>query len=333
MWHQILLSPRGESKILRLRWRAVRVVVSLVCLIATPAWADGHSPAFAFSTAILGKGDASFETELMWRSGTVMFGPRVSYGISQNFQISVSSPFHINHGEHPTGRFTAMMPGNPEFEALLGWRFYHASTGIGTRNEATLYAGGSALTQHTPRVDGPALERQPGMYVAFAAGRVARSYDIWAGAGYQRYGEWNRNNPVNSHQSNTLLGSFAAGWRPSFLNKDYPKPDLRFFWETTGEHVGLAWRDRTPGFGGGGGHGHLVPPTPLPSQNGIIYLRNSGGKAVFSGPSFLCTYRSVAVQGGVLFAVMDQPNGRQPQYREELRVVVGVSYYFLGRRK
>lgn len=223
-----------------------------------------------------------------------------------------------------------MMPGNPEAEVLLGWRFYHASTGIGVRNEATIYAGASALTQHVPRDDGPALRRQPGMYVALAAGRVARSYDIWAGVGYQRYGEWT--STIDDHQSNTLLGSFAVGWRPPFLNKDYPKPDVRFLWETTGEHVGLAWRDKTPlgSGGGGGGHGHVTGLPPLP-QNGILHLRNSGGKAVFSGPSFLCTYRSVAFQGGVLFALLDQPNGSQP--REEVRAVVGVSYYFLGRRK
>ena len=266
-----------------------------------------------------------------------MFGPRVSYGIKPNLQISFSSPFHINHGDHPTGRFTAMMPGNPEAEALLGWRFYHASTGIGTRNEATFYGGGSGLTQHVPRADGPALRRQPGMYVALAAGRVSRSYNIWAGVGYQRYGRWESG--VDDHQSNTLLTSLAMGWRPSFLNKDYPRPDLRFFWESTFEDVGLARRDRPPfGTGGGGGHGHdtssaFLPPSPgafLPPSK-LVILRNSGGKAVFSGPSFLCTYRSVAFQAGVLFAALDQPNGSQPQ--ETVRAMIGVSYYFLGRQK
>jgi hypothetical protein len=265
----------------------------------------------------------------MWRSDAVMFGPRASYGIKPNLQISFSSPFHINHGEHPTGRFTAMMPGNPEAEVLLGWRFYHASTGIGTRNEATVYAGGSALTQHVPRIDGPALRRQPGMYLALAAGRVARSYDIWAGVGYQRYGHWESG--VDDHQSNTLLSSLAIGWRPSFLNKEYPRPDLRFFWETTFEDVGLAWRNRPPlTGGGGGGHGHASSRAFPPPPN-LVVLRDSGGKAVFSGPSFLWTYRSVALQAGVLFAALDQPSGSQPQ--DKVRAMVGVSYYFLGRQK
>jgi hypothetical protein len=311
----------------------VKLILCAFSFAGVPAWGDGHGPAFAYSTATLGLGDASIETSLMWRSGAIMFGPRVSYGIKQNLQISFSSPFHINHGEHPTGRFTAMMPGNPEAEVLLGWRFYHASTGVGTRNEATFYGGGSALTQPAPRTDGFALRRQPGIYVALAAGRVARSYDVWAGVGYQRYGHWNSS--IDDHQSNTLPSSLAVGWRPSFLNKDYPKPDLRIFWETTGEDVGRAWRDRTLGAGGGGGgggHGHgesiiFIPPNP----GTIVVLRNSGGMAAFSGPSFLCAYRSVAFQGGVLFAAFYEPNGRQPQ--EKVRAVVGVTYYFLGRRK
>lgn len=310
----------------------MKFVLSLICLIPVSAWGDGHGPAFAYSTATLGSGDASFETAFMWRSGSIMFGPRVSYGIRQNLQISFAAPFDITHGDHPTGRFDAMMPGNPEAEVLLGWRFYHAAPGISTRNEATIYAGASALTQHVPRDDGPPLQRQPGMYVALAAGRVARSYDIWAGAGYQRYGQLESG--LHDHQSNTFLSSFAVGWRPPVLNKDYPKPDLRFFWETTGEVVGLARRAPLPPEAGGkgGGHGHVVPPVfLLQSLNRIVYLRNSGGRDVFSGPSVLCTYRSLAFQGGVLFALLDQPNGRQQQ--EDVRVVVGVTYYLLGRRK
>ena len=103
-----------------------------------------------------------------------MFGPRVVYGFRPNLQISFSSPFHITHGDHPTGRFTAMMPGIPEAEVLVGWRFYHATPGVSTRNEATFYAGGSATTQSLPRSDSPPLRREPALYVALATGRVAR---------------------------------------------------------------------------------------------------------------------------------------------------------------
>jgi hypothetical protein len=175
-------------------------------------------------------------------------GPQFSYGIKENLEISISAPFHVEHGEHPTGRFTAMMPGDPQVAVLLAWRFYHASTGIGSRNEATFYAGASALTQRVPRADGPPLGRQPGLYGVLAAGHVSQRYDVWVGAGYQHYARWTSS--VDDHQSDSLLSSFVVGWRPPFLNKDYPKPDLRFFWEHSREgrlssaRCGPAWKFR-----------------------------------------------------------------------------------------
>src|SRR5271170_4061841 len=128
----------------------MKSVLSLFCVNAICLWADGHGPAFGFSTATLGEGDASAGTALMWRSGVAMIGPFVSYGFTENFQISISSPLDLNHGEHPVGRFTSMMPGDPEAEVLGAWRFHHAATGIGTRNESTLYFGGSGSTQTPP---------------------------------------------------------------------------------------------------------------------------------------------------------------------------------------
>lgn len=302
----------------------------LFWLSALPLRADGHGPAFGYSTATLPLGVMSVETALMWRSGVWMIGPRLTYGLNPNLQISVSAPFHLNHGEHPTGRFTAMMPGIPEVEMLVGWRFLHSSTGIGTRNEATLYAGGGATTQHLPRADGRPLQREPSIYVAAALGHVARSYDVWAGAGYQRYGQWDSGKL--DRQSSSFLSSFVAGWRPSFLNKEYPKPDVRFFWETTGEVIGQAQRDPSViTGGGGGGHSHAIPLAATPTTTGAVVLPNSGGTGIFSGATFLVTYRSVAFQGGVLHALWTEPNGVQPT--ETVRAVVGVTYYFFGGKK
>lgn len=297
------------------------------CLSAARAWGDGDGPAFGYSTAILAPGNASVGTTLMWRSGVTMLGPQVAYGLMQNLQVEVSAPFHLDHGEHPTGRFTATMPGDPQVEVLFGWRFLNKSPGIGTRNEATLYGGVSALTQEVERADGPPLRREPGVYVAAAAGHVSRRYDIWAGAGYQRYGTWSRG--VDDRQSSTLLTSFVVGWRPPFLNHDYPKPDVRFFWETTGDLIGMAQRGVAPP-GTPGGHDHGPPPPP-PNSSGIVILPDSGGTGIFSGPTFLCTYRNMSFQGGVLFALWNQPNGVQAP--ERVRAVAGVTYYFLGRRK
>ena len=275
--------------------------------------------------ATLGKGDSSVESALMWRAGVAMIGPRLAYGVTGNFQLSISAPFHLNHGDHPVGRFTGMMPGNPEAEVLAAWRFHHALTGIGTRNESTLYLGISGSTQVPPRADGPPLHHKPGFYVAAATGHISRRYYVWAGAGYQRYGRWDID--TLDHQSDSLLTSLVVGWRPKFFDKDYPKPDVRFFWETTGERIGRAWRAATASASTGDSHHGTPTPLPAPDSSGIIVLPDSGGSGVFSGPTFLCTFRGVAFQGGLLFSVWRHLNGAQTA--ERFRAVIGLSYFFL----
>ena len=303
--------------------------LGVVCLGASRLLADAHGPTFGYATSTLGAGNSSIETAAMYRSAATMLGPRFSYGLNENLQLSFSAPFHINHGEHPVGRFTAMMPGDPEAEALIAWRFHHAISGVGTRNESTLYLGVSGTTQTLPRTDGPNLARQPGYYVAAATGHISRTYYAWIGGGYEAHGHWGTS---EDHQSNSLLTSVVLGWRPQFFYKDYPKPDVRFFWETTGEQVGQARRTAEP-------PGTPVPPgshtapslLPLPHDSDSVVLPNSGSAGIFSGPSVLYTYRDVAFQGGVLFPVWSQVNGNQPA--QGFRAVIGVSYFFLKGRK
>lgn len=299
-------------------------VLSVFCLSAVYLKADGHGPASGYATTTLGAGDSSIETALMWRSGVAMVSPVVSYGITGNFQLSVAAPFHLNHGDHPVGRFTAMMPGNPEAEVLAAWRFHHTLTGVSTRNESTLYLGTSVSTQLPPRSDGPPLRRAPGFYAGAATGHISRRYYVWAGAGYQQYVSLGED-----HQSSSLLGSVVLGWRPPLWDKEYPKPDVRFFWETTGERIGRAWRSAAAP----AGHGHhgTVTPLPPPDSSGKIVLPNSGGNAVYSGPTMLWTHKSIAIQTGVLFALWRDPNGTQPA--ERIRAMVGLSYFFLGGRR
>jgi hypothetical protein len=314
---------------------------------AVIACADGHGPAFGFGTAVLGAGDTSVETQYMWRDGVSMLGPQITYGLTGNTQISVSAPFHLDHGEHPDGRFTAMMPGNPEVEVLAAWRFHHRLTGVGTRWESTLYMGTSISTQLPPRSDGPPLGRAPGFYLGAATGHISRKYYVWSGAGYEHYASTSVD-----HQSDSLLGSLVFGWRPPFWDMDYPKPDLRVFWESTGEWIGYASRS-TP-VTSITLHSHDVPdpeavlgslaltsdtaslptrepPNPLPNPSGNDNLPNSGGKAVYSGPTVLLTMHGMAFQGGILFAVWRDPNGTQPA--DKIRAIVGVTYFFLKGRK
>ena len=305
------------------------LLLCVVCLGPLRLWADAHGPTFGYATSTLGAGNSSIETVAMYRSGTTMLGPRFSYGVNENLQFSISAPFHLNHGEHPVGRFTGMMPGDPEAEALVAWRFHHAISGIGTRNESTLYLGVSGTTQTPPRSDGPPLSRQPGYYVAAATGHISRTYYAWVGGGYEAHGHWGNS---EDHQSNSLLTSVVLGWRPQFFYRDYPKPDVRFFWETTGEWVGQARRTaEPPGTPVPPGH-HIARTIPLlPHSGDSVVLPDSGSTGIFSGPSFLYTYRDVAFQAGVMFPAWSQVNGSQTA--QGIRAVIGVSYFFLKGRK
>jgi hypothetical protein len=256
-----------------------------------------------------------------------MVAPRFSYGITENFQFSFSAPFHLDHGNFPVGRFTAMMPGEPQAEGLVAWRFHHSLTGVATRNESTLFLGVSGPIQSLPRTDGPPLTGQPAYYAAAATGHISRAYYFWAGGGYQHYGHWGDS---EDHQSDSLLTSTVFGWRPRILNKDYPRPDVRFFWETTGEWTGMAHRGGTGATAPVGG-GHLAAVHDSPGGADYLVLPNSGGRGIFSGPTCLVTFRDIAIQGGVILPVWSQVNGNQPS--QGFRSYIGISYLFLkGRR-
>src|SRR6202011_3350489 len=155
-------------------------ILTALSVSAMRLYAVGHGPAFGYSPATLGRGDSSLDTAFMWRSGVPMIAPMFTYGVTENIQLSLSSPFHLQHGSHPVGRFTSTMPGNPETEVMAAWRFHHALTGVGTRHESTAYFGVSYATQTLPRADGPPLRRGPGVYMGAATGHISRRYYAYA---------------------------------------------------------------------------------------------------------------------------------------------------------
>lgn len=167
-----------------------------------------------------------------------------------------------------------------------------------------------------------------GFYLGAATGLVSRRRYLWVGAGYQRQGRWSSGNA--DRQSDVGLGSLVFAWRPSFFDTEYPRPDIRFFWETTGEWIGSSKRGQSSTMSSGGGHYEDGAPSSSPITR-VAVLPNSGAARVFSGPTFLCTYRGFAFQTGVLFQAWSHLNGNQ--HDEKLRVIAGVTYYFQRGRK
>lgn len=65
----------------------------------------------------------------------------ISYGITQDIQISVSAPAISSSALLASGRVTAMMLATGDFEAPGTWRFRRRDIDVGSRIETIAYGG------------------------------------------------------------------------------------------------------------------------------------------------------------------------------------------------
>jgi hypothetical protein len=273
------------------------VAAALFVLSGTTLGASGHGPVFGGATPTLGKGGWQFDQAWMGRSTEEAveqtLRTMISFGITERIQMSTSVPIPVTTtGQPPMGRMTASMSDAPNIEATGAWRFHVRPAGHGARLESTVFVGASVPT--AARRGG--IRSGPAASVAIASGYASRVHYFWAGAGYEK-----RVARDGDQWGDVGYFSLVYGYRPPFLQLDYPKPDLRFFVEAQGESNG---RTRSGG----------VPNT------------NSGGRILLVGPTTLLLYKQYGVEGGILFPVYQRPNG--PQGRERYRVVVNASYFF-----
>lgn len=259
--------------------------------------ASGHGPVFGAATPTLGKGGWQFDQAWMGRTTEQAVEQTlrslISFGITARVQISTSVPIPLTTGRQPPiGRMTATMSDAPNIETTGAWRFHVRPVGDGARLESTVFAGVSIPT--TSRRGG--IASGPATSVGIASGYASRVHYVWAGAGYEK------RMPRDGDQWGDVgYYSLVYGYRPPFLQLDYPKPDLRFFVEAQGESNG---RTRSNGV-----------PNP-----------DSGGRILLVGPTALLLYKQYGLEGGVLFPVYQRPNGSQE--RERYRVVINASYFF-----
>jgi len=282
--------------------RSLALTLTALGLIAAPgtALATGHGPVFGLATPTLGRGAWSLDVSVMDRilAGThmSMFRPLVSYGITEDVQVSLSlpMPLYVPQGL-PPARTMAMMPSNPDVEVLLGWRFQRTAPAVGARRESTAYVG---FDYPTDAVRG-GVRTSPGLYGAAVTGYASRSFYVWAGALGRRY-----MSPVGEtadHPGDLAMYSFVLGYRPPRFRKELPHADWRAFVEVVGEWTG---KDRVAG----------------------KELSASGGHQVFVGPTLLGLYGSWGISGGPLFQVYGNLNGSQREDR--VRLVVNFTYWF-----
>jgi len=225
-----------------------------------------------------------------------MTRPMLSYGISEDLQVSVSLPMRLYVPEGiPPAHGMSRMPMSPDIELLVGWRFHRRAVAVGTRFESTGYAG---FDYPTDAVRAGA-RTAPGLYGALVTGYASRSWYVWAGGLYRRY--MTPVGPTADHPGDVAMYSMVFGYRPSPFRHDYPLPDWRVFAEVMGE---FAARDVIAG----------------------VERPNTGGHQIFVGPTVLGLYGAWGISGGPVFPVYQRLNGTQPGDR--LRLIVNTTFWF-----
>ncbi len=282
------------------RWR--RAFASVAALLAWPVSlsASGHGPVFGLTTPTNAKGAWAVDFGVMGRTGDgddgAMARAMLTYGFTEDLQLSVSAPLVFASAPFAPARGTAMMPGSGDVEAIGAWRFHRRGTGVGRRFESTAYGGLIVPGPQKPAGMARDLQRAPGVYTAVATGVASRSHYVWAGVGYTRFNERG-----GDQRSDVFSYSAVWGYRPAALRKEYPHWDWRVFVELTGERSGNLRRA------------------------GVEHLGTSGHQ-ILLGPTALGIYKNYAVEGGVQFPVYRDIGARLQ--REAVRYAVNVSYFF-----
>ena len=278
-------------------WNIVRIAASgfLIALLSSELRASGHGPVFGAATPTLGRGGWSLDQAFTARVGDDsarehMVKTMLTFGITENLQISGSFPLSIGGDALGNARMMSLMSSDREFEGLVGYRFQRRTVGIGGRQESTVYLGGTVPfdTQRRGIRVGPSLQ------VGAATGYASRAHYVWVGGGLQHFAD-----RAGQRLGESRLGTCVYGYRPPALRTEAGRPDLRFFVEATAENR-------------------------VPSRAGSVEA--GGARTVFVGPTSLLLYKAVAIEGGVLFPAYQRVE--EGRARERLRVAVNVAYFF-----
>ncbi len=267
---------------------------------STTAASQGHGPAYGLSTPTLGRGGWSVDVAAMSRrlddGATLMLRPMLSYGITEDVQLSASLPLPLNTLPRvPNARGMARMPAAPDAELLLGWRFHRQGTDVGTRFETTTWVGVDYPTDQTRA----GITTSPGLVGSIVTGYASRTLYLWAGSLHRRYIDVGGDS--EDHLGDVTLYSLVAGYRPPMFQRDYPHPDWRIFVEVIGEHSAR---------------------TVVAGER----LSGTGGHQIFVGPTLLGLFGSWGVSGGPVFNAYRDVNGSQPG--ETMRLVLNTTLWF-----
>jgi hypothetical protein len=290
---------------------ATRIALSTVLLLAltAPAVASGHGPVFAAATPVNGRGGWTLDQAFTSRVGddgqhSEMLKTMLSYGITEDLQLSASVPLATHDGNLSPARMMSAMSSDKELESLVGYRFHKCPVGVGGRFESTAYAGGTIpfeARRRGARSDAFSSAAGASINLGIATGYASRAHYFWVGGGLQQYFERD-----GDRLGQSRLATVVYGYRPRVLRTEAGKPDLRFFGEITFEARGDA---------------------------AVAGRRVDGARTLFAGPTTLLLYKAWGAEAGVLFPVHQTiATGRA---KERMRLAINVSYFFWpgGRRQ
>ena len=160
----------------------------VVLPMVTP-WAgvgQGHGPVYGLSTPTLGRGGWSLDVAGMGRflgaDRTMMIRPMLSYGVTEDLQVSASLPIPVaSSSAIPSARAFTRMPASRDVEMMVGWRVQRRGTGVGARQETTVWLAADVPTESSR--DG--LQTAPSVFGSAVTGYASRSIYAWLGVRFE----------------------------------------------------------------------------------------------------------------------------------------------------
>jgi hypothetical protein len=271
------------------------LLIAIAVGAPSSTYASGHGPLFGAATPTLGRGGWSVDQAWTLRAGDdeqrqQMLKTMLSFGITENLQVSGSFPLAMSDGGFAPARMMSAMSSDREFEALTSYRFQRRPVGIGGRRESTFYVGGTAPLERQRNGVGAG----PSVEGGISTGYASRAHYVWVGGALQHFAERG-----SDRLGDSRLLTAVYGYRPPPLRTEAGKPDLRFFVEVTAE-------DRAASQVGG--------------------LERNATRTVFVGPTSLLLHRAVGIEVGVLFPAYQRVDSGS--VKEHVRVAVNVAYFF-----
>ena len=116
--------------------RSLAAVALMAAVAVSSLAAQGHGPVYGLSTPTLGRGGWSLDIGGMGRlfdgGRTAMLRPMLSYGVTEDLQISASLPVPLARDPAaPQVRAFTRMPASQDVEMMLGWRLQRRGIGVG----------------------------------------------------------------------------------------------------------------------------------------------------------------------------------------------------------